>query len=274
MAEIAVSVIIPVKDGEATLAACLDGLLAQRGSLEFEVVVVDNGSRDRTAAIARAHPVGASVLAESRPGSYAARNAGVAAASAPVLAFTDADCIPDPGWLAAGLAALAAGADLVGGRVTAVTGERPNRWEEYDGRRYLDQRRFVERMSFAATANLFARRAVFEDVGGFDASLLSGGDLEFGQRAVAAGHQLTYSHEASVTHRPRASLRQTWKLHRRIGAGIAVLQRTGRGPGDAAPPPPRAAEPRATRLRRHLRLGLPHATAKLAAFVGRVTARG
>lgn len=268
-----VSVVIPVRDGAATIAATLDALAAQEGAPPFEVIVVDNGSRDATAAVARQHPVGPIVVSEERPGSYAARNRGIGAARGTIIAFTDADCLPRPGWLRSACEALASGADLVGGRIEAVAGPAPNRWAEYDGRRYLDQRRFVERMGFAATANLVVKRSVFDDVGPFDPELFSGGDLEWTRRAAAAGHRLVYSDEAAVGHQPRSSLRSTWALHRRLGAGIAVLATKGVELGPSAPAPPREQEPAWVRRRRHLRLLLPHLVSKLAYRWGRATAR-
>src|SRR5687768_1929723 len=119
-----VSVVVPVRDGADVLGACLDALAAQHG-VRAEIVVVDNGSTDGTGAIARAHPAVTAVVTEVRPGSYAARNGGIAATRAEVLAFTDADCVPEPGWLAAGLAVITGGADLAGGDVVPVPSPTP-----------------------------------------------------------------------------------------------------------------------------------------------------
>ena len=220
---------VPVRDGSEVLAACLDALGAQEG-VRREVVVVDNGSQDGTADLARGHPAVSAVVHEPQPGSYAARNAGIAVASAEVLAFTDADCVPDPGWLAAGLAAVAAGADLVGGEVVSLPSDRPTTWERYDRATYLRQSRHVAAESFAATANLFVRRAVIEAVGPFDAGLRSSGDLELCRRAVAAGFTIVHAGDAVVRHRPRTTLRATWALHRRLGAGWRDLARRGERP--------------------------------------------
>jgi GT2 family glycosyltransferase len=95
---------------------------------------------------------------------------------------------------------------------------------------YLRQDELIREERFAATANLFVRRTVIDDVGAFDASLRSGGDYEFGRRATGAGYRLVYAPEACVVHRPRASLWDTWRLHRRLGAGWAALARKGARP--------------------------------------------
>lgn len=225
----AVSVVIPVRDGAPVLGACLDALGAQQDAPPFEVVVVDNGSKDGTAALARHHPVVTRVVREPARGSYVARNAGVAACLGDVVAFTDADCRPRPQWVRRGLDALAA-ADLAGGDVRAAVSARPTIWERYDRAVYLDQGRAVRDEGYAATANLFVRRAVWAAVGPFDASLASSGDLEWGQRATRQGWRLVHAPDAVVDHLARRTARGTWQLHRRLGAGWRDLARSGRRP--------------------------------------------
>jgi glycosyltransferase involved in cell wall biosynthesis len=155
----AVSVIIPARDAAPTLGRTLEALAAQRLEAPYEVIVVDDRSLDDTAAIAEGHaPLVTVIRHEQGQGPGAARNRAVAAARAPVLAFTDADCFPDPDWLNRGLEALA-GADLVQGRVVP---------DPLVARTPFDRSLSVEGDGgFYQTANLFVRRAVFEEVGGF-----------------------------------------------------------------------------------------------------------
>jgi GT2 family glycosyltransferase len=226
-----VSVVIPVKDGVRSLPSLLDALSAQRDVGNVEVIVADNNSSDETVAVARAHPVVAQVVVEPTPGSYAARNAGLAVARASVLAFTDADCTPEPDWLAAGLAALqSTDADLVGGGIRAHVSPQPSLWERYDRAVYLRQEDVVVHGGWAVTANLFVRRVVFDAVGGFDATLFSGGDREFCLRAGRAGFRIVYAVDAVINHEPRKTAGEIWRLNKRIGAGFADLRKRGEVP--------------------------------------------
>src|SRR5687767_11645745 len=95
------SVIVPARDAEATLGDTLDALAGQEMSAEYEVIVVDDGSSDGTVAIAE-HAPGVKLLRQDRLGPGEARNTGARVARGRVLAFTDADCRPIPGWLRAG----------------------------------------------------------------------------------------------------------------------------------------------------------------------------
>lgn len=221
--------IIPVRDGAQTLPACLDAMLGQEPALEL--IVIDNGSRDGSRALAERHPAVSRVVGERRPGSYAARNAGLAVATGDVIAFTDADCTPCPGWLREGVEALVAGgADLVAGRVAPDVSADPTMWESFDAGHHVDQRKYVETLGFGATANLFVRRTVLDAVGVFDAAMASGGDRELCRRATAAGFRLAYAPHARVSHRSRRTAGETWKLHRRLGAGLGQLHRRGLHP--------------------------------------------
>ena len=102
-----VSVIVPVFDDAERLASCLSALQAQTYPTDrYEVVVVDNGSREDLGAVVAGFQ-GFGFVREDRVGSYAARNKGIEASKGEVLAFTDADCLPDPGWIEAGVRALA-----------------------------------------------------------------------------------------------------------------------------------------------------------------------
>lgn len=216
-----VSIIIPVYNDAERLATCLAALAKQTFSPErFEVIVVDNGSDEPPESLVAEYPF-AQLAHEAKPGSYAARNRGLAIAQGPTLAFTDADCVPDPVWLEEGVAALAADAPegMVGGRVELFAAEdRPNAVELFDFVFGFHQETNVVEHRYAATANMFTTRAVFDAVGPFNDEMKSSGDLEWGNRVAQAGRTLAYSHAALVRHPARHTLAAlTTKARRHTG---------------------------------------------------------
>jgi len=93
-----ISVVIPTYNEEKNIEACLEAINAQTlPRSEFEVIIVDWHSKDRTAEIAQ--KLGAKVIQQTSKGVGGARNDGFAVAKGDILVTTDADCIPDPRWL-------------------------------------------------------------------------------------------------------------------------------------------------------------------------------
>jgi glycosyltransferase involved in cell wall biosynthesis len=176
-----ISVVIPARDAAATLARTLAGIEAQDRVDGDEVIVVDNGSRDGTAQVAEQHPCVTRVIRRQRgDGPGAARNAGAAAAHNEALAFLDADCWPDAGWLSAGAGALERD-DLVQGRVL------PDPDAELGP---FDRTLSVGAMhGLFESANLFVVRDRFERAGGFPPGLEGPGEAPFGED-VLFGWQL------------------------------------------------------------------------------------
>lgn len=212
------SVIVPVYRDWDRLRLCLAALARQSlPSGDFEIVVVNNEDSEPPADL-RAPNL--KFLKESRGHSYAARNTGLAAARGAVLAFTDADCEPEPGWLAAGWASLQGEAALAGGRIE-VGGDAATLAADYD-RAFAFPQDANARVGRSVTANLFVRRIVAISLGGFDDNLQSGGDFEFCRRAKQAGHTLTYAPTAVVRHPPRDSLGALLRKNRRTAGGILL----------------------------------------------------
>ena len=209
-----VSVIVPARDAEQTLGATLDALAAQSHPAgEIEVIVVDNGSEDGTAALADARGVRV-VRRERRGGAGAARNEGAAEATAPVLAFTDADCAPDPGWLAAGLACVAQGAQLVQGAVRPPDGAEVG---PFDRTLWV-----TEDHGLYETANLFVDRTAFFHAGGFvDLPETEPDDPPFGEdtwlgwRMRRAGRCDAFCPDAVVRHHVFRRSARGWIAERR-----------------------------------------------------------
>lgn len=211
------SVVVPVYRHWELVPDLLAALAAQSFS-DFEILLVDNAPGEPRPDLAL--PERARVLPCAAPGSYAARNAGVAAARGRMVAFTDADCRPDPGWLAALAAAAAEGGErLLAGPVRMTTrGPEPGRWEAYDLIRGIPQAHYV-RLGYAATANLAVPASVFARLGGFDAGRMSGGDAAFCRRVGAAGVGIALVQGAVVAHPARADWDELARKARRVKGG-------------------------------------------------------
>jgi hypothetical protein len=224
------SVIVPVFRQWSLVPGLLQGLGTQTvPAWQVEILLVNNGEvGDVPGDLAL--PANARLLACPQPGSYAARNRGAAEARGVLLAFTDADCRPGPGWLAALAAAARRRPDrLLAGPVRFVPhGAERTPFETYDRLRGIPQERYV-RHGYATTANLAAPKVIFAALGGFDASRFSGGDAEFCRRALRAGHRVVLVPEAVVEHPCRTSWEALATKARRVKGGqIAVGPRRRR----------------------------------------------
>ena len=228
-----VSVIIPVYNDPDRLTRCLAPLDSQTYPADrYEVIVVDNGSREDVAPIV-ARFARATLTREVKPGSYAARNKGIAVARGEVLAFTDSDCVPAPDWVEQGVRALQADPEigLVGGHIALFyqDPDRPTAVELYDSIVFgLPQKRYVEEGRYAATANAFTWRRVFDRVGLFDDTLRSSGDNEWGKRVYAAGMKQVFAESVRVEHPARSSLRDMCRKVMRVTGGHQDVKRKGR----------------------------------------------
>ena len=222
--EPSVSVIIPTFRDWDRLSLCLDKLEAQTFPARLtEIIVVNNDPQD----VAPARLVLRSntrLITETLAGSYAARNAGIAAASGDVLAFTDSDCIPDERWLETGVHRLQSGAERVAGHVQLFTESgRPSLADHYELMLGFDQKHYVS-LGTAATANMMTWSHHFTHVGPFDSSLLSGGDMEWGLRAQRLGVTITYAPDCVVRHPTRASIGALFGKARRVAGGQSTLR--------------------------------------------------
>ena len=249
-----ISVVVCSLNGEDRLGRCLEALAAQRHEA-FEVIVVDDGSTDATGSIALA--AGARVVHHETPrGLSAARNAGIDEARGAIVAFTDDDCEPSPGWLDAlerTYAEHGAGRVCgVGGIVEAAGPSGPmlrylqlnNPLEpveaELDSSRSVGQRfaRYVLRnlnqrrdrgirdVRSLVGANMSFPRAALEAVDGFDERFTFGSDDEDVCRRLRARfgeRPLLVNPEAAVRHWFQPSLRDTLRRSAAYGRGNARM---------------------------------------------------
>jgi glycosyltransferase involved in cell wall biosynthesis len=218
-----VSVVIATRDRAARLQAALASLRAQTLSADrFEVVVVDDGSRDGTPA-ALAVEVERGELAlhvlrrQDSRGSGAARNEGWRTASAPVVAFLDDDCEADPDWLEKGLRTWGGDTSRIVQGATSPIAEELDRMGPFS---YTVD---IPEMSDAfETCNIFYPRGLLEQLDGFDTAAFPGAqgeDADLAWRAKDLGAQPVFEPNARVRHAvvvlgPAGFLRRVWSWHR------------------------------------------------------------
>lgn len=221
-----VSVVIPVLNGQGTIGRCLSSLARSTYPSErCEVVIVDNGSTDGTAEIARRHPV--RLLQEPERGPARARNRGIAESRGDVVVFTDADCMASTGWIDEIVKPFRdSEVGAVAGEILPFPPQTPA--ERYAARiRHLSPERYLGRpiFPFAVTANLAFRRDVFNRIGLFDPSCPRGGEsTDFCTRFFrGTGLRLELARRAVVFHRHRQTSRELFWQHWGYGRGHAFL---------------------------------------------------
>jgi lipopolysaccharide/colanic/teichoic acid biosynthesis glycosyltransferase/glycosyltransferase involved in cell wall biosynthesis len=234
---IAVSVIVPAYNAAAVLPRCLSALARQNFPCDrYEVILVDDGSRDETATVARA--AGVRVISQPNAGPAAARNAGAAAATGELLLFTDADCAPEPGWISALAApfdlqrmvgATLGSATIAGAKGAYLTDQRgavPRFTQlEYEDR--YDRMVGAESIDFIDTYSAAYRRDVFLANRGFDAIFPTASveDQELSFRLAEKGYRLVFVPEARVYHLHNPTLAAYIRRKFLIGYWKALLAR-------------------------------------------------
>ena len=214
-----VSVVVPAYNAARHIGGAVSSALAQTLD-DVEVVVVDDGSTDATAAIAAAHGERVRVVSQPHAGVAAARNRGIAAAQADLVAFCDADDILLPGHLAALLAvhgdgravATANAYWLFDAGIDAARLRHRGRFPPVAA-----QRRAILEQNFVSTMSLFPRRLI-DEIGPFAEDLTHAEDWDFWMRAVYAG--------VPVRHQPRPLALYRWGdglSADRAGMAAAVL---------------------------------------------------
>ena len=213
-----VSFVIPCYNERDYLESCLASISRQVADpASFEVIVVDNGSRDGTRELAAS--LGARVLLNERRGAAASRNLGAREAKGNLLAFVDADCILAPEWLptlsghlaGSRTAAAAAPAVPVPGEMTWVE----TAWVQVFVCMNRRSQSGVHCVSNLASSNLLIVKSYFQEVGGFDEALLSCEDYDLSQRLLKHG-TLVLDDNILVAH-----LRESKTLGELMGREIA-----------------------------------------------------
>lgn len=196
-----ISVYIPAYNSAEFLSRAIDGLLAQTLPAN-EILVIDDGSRDATAEIAARYPDVTLVRHPQNSGLGAARNTGFRTARNELVASLDADCVPDPGWLA-GLSRHFDDPKLagVGGRL--IEGNQrtvADRWRRAHMAQEWGEKPLRNPKFLFGCNNMFRKSAVLE-AGGYDESMRTNGeDTDVSRRLRDMGRDLLYDPEARVVH--------------------------------------------------------------------------
>jgi glycosyltransferase involved in cell wall biosynthesis len=222
-----VSVIVPVLNGEATIARCLESVCNVSYPEERrEILVIDNGSTDRTPTLVRDYPV--RLVPERTRGLSRARNRGIEESRGEILAFTDADCYVTTGWLHE----LVAGFDqddaaAVAGEIVPYPPSTPV--ERYSAKRKPSvvgwQRDLPD--PWFCFGNAALRRDAFDRVGRFDVRFAGIGceDIDFAWRFADTGLRVRRQRRPVVFHQQRLTSRALFHQNLRNGRGWALLHR-------------------------------------------------
>lgn len=233
-----IAVVVATFDRSDALARCLDALARQSlPAAEFEVVVVDDGGAPGLAARLRPleERLQLRVIRQANQGPGVARNSGAAAARAPLVAFTDDDCLPAPDWLRTFVDRLDRDRTrLYGGRVvnalvanrcsvaSQVILELAYRYHNHD----LDDVRFLASNNMAVDADAFRR------LGGFDRTFrVASEDRDLCARWREAGGRLAFVPEAMVAHAHPLTPLRFWRQHFAYGRGAWRYHRARRRRG-------------------------------------------
>lgn len=220
MSEPRISVVMPVRDGRAMIEQQLAALAGQTVDAPWELIVVDNGSRDGTAELVLAWeeriPALRVVEGPAQPAVAASTNLGVARAQAPLLAFCDHDDICSERWVEAMLAALTEHAHVCGPLELRRLNPPRVAWGEHVTS-WMTGPVPHPFLPFAMTCNAGWRRDLLESLGGFDESLPAGHDRDLSWRTQLAGHQLAFAEDAIVHRRQRHDLGAAFQQHVRHG---------------------------------------------------------
>ena len=230
----ALTVLIAVRDGADVIAPQLEALASQEFAGNWEVIVADNGSQDGTVALVEGFAdrlPGLKVLdASARPGQAYAINEGARAARGRSILLVDADDLVSPGYLASMAAALEEG-NFVAARLDCESLNSPWLWSSRPPTQVDGVGAPFAFLPSAAGCSLGIRRAVFEEVGGFDDTIMLGTDVDLCWRVQLAGFPLQFVPDAVVGYRYRDTLRGIFAQARTYGTAGPALYRRYRSRG-------------------------------------------
>ncbi len=198
-----ISVIIPAFNAAQTIGPCLQAVQQQRlpPNLHCELIVVNDGSTDQTAALAKA--AGAQVITHTKKrGAAAARNSGIAASTGEIILFTDADCVPLENWVVEMIRPFTDPA-IIGCKGIYATSqpELVARFVQIEYEDKYDLLRKQSQIDFIDTYSAGYRASILKTCGGFNERIFFVEDQELSFRLSAQGHVMVFQPTAVVQHR-------------------------------------------------------------------------
>jgi len=196
------SVIVPAYNAGKTIADCLHALGSQSvAAADYEVIVVDDGSQDNTAALVKTFPV--QYLHQKNRGPAAARNHGAQQAIGEIILFTDADCVPTPAWVAE-MTKPFADPEVIAVKGAYRTSQRSfvARFAQVEFEERFELLKRAPSIDMIDTYSAAYRREVFQQVGGFDESfpVANNEDTELSYKLSRMGRKMIFNPDAVVYH--------------------------------------------------------------------------
>ncbi|MEW6213674.1 MAG: glycosyltransferase [Nitrospirota bacterium] len=211
----AVSIIIPAYNEEKLLPACLESLSNLNYPKDkFEVIVVDNGSTDKTREIARKY--GALVFRDDSKNVSGLRNLGAKQARGDILAFVDADCLVSSEWLNKATVYFDDPSVAAWGGVPIPP--KDSTWVQRAWSLVLQKKHQVQEVGWLPSMNLFVRKEQFGSIGGFNESLITCEDVDFSYKIGLYGKIIADS-EIEMVHLGEAATlkefmkKEMWRGH-------------------------------------------------------------
>jgi len=197
-----ISVIIPTYNSEKTIADCIGALEKQATDQRFEIIVVDDGSKDKTAEAVKPFKT-VRFFQMAHKGPAFARDFGAKMAKGEILLFTDSDCAPEKNWIAEMVAPFSE-KSVAGVSGTYRTNQKEiiARFAQYEIEARHEKMARQESIDFIGTFSAGYRKKIFSEFGGFDTSFSTsaGEDPELSFRISEAGHRMVFAPNAIVYH--------------------------------------------------------------------------
>jgi glycosyltransferase involved in cell wall biosynthesis len=198
------SVIVPAYNAELTIRKCLEALKKQTIPLsDYEIIVVDDGSTDRTGETA-ASTENIKIVRQTNAGPAAARNNGARQAQSKIIVFTDSDCFPETDWLEKMLIPFGQDTQIAAVKGAYLTRQRElaARFVQLEYEEKYDRLKKSAYIDFVDTYSAAFIKKTFLEFGGYDTEfkVACAEDVELSFRMANAGHKMVFNPDALVYH--------------------------------------------------------------------------